>query len=93
MPFGHSAIGVRSVSWVGVIAAFASQRIGPRPRMSEEHEHQDVQAAEPEADAPVAASPPSDTRPRSWSLACRTGRARSATARVHQLAHDRVSRK
>ena len=29
MPFGHSASGLRSVSCVGVIADFASHRIGP----------------------------------------------------------------
>ena len=34
MPFGHSAIGLRSVSWVGVIADFASHRIGPRATMT-----------------------------------------------------------
>ena len=40
MPFGHSAIGLRSVSWVGVIADFASHRIGPR-----HDDHQEDQQA------------------------------------------------
>jgi len=33
-PFGHNAIGVRSVSCVGVIADFAIHSNGPRPTMS-----------------------------------------------------------
>ena len=35
-PCGHSAIGVRSVSWVGVIADFASHSSGPRPTIEQE---------------------------------------------------------
>ena len=34
MPLGHNAMGIRSVSWVGVIADLASHRIGPSPTTS-----------------------------------------------------------
>ena len=34
IPFGQSASGCRSVSWVGVTADFASQSSGPRPAIT-----------------------------------------------------------
>ena len=92
-PCGHSAIGVRSVSWVGVIADLTIHRSGPSPTISRKSERRRVDDAHGPADAGAAASP----RPRRCrgppGAGCGAAASGGASSRHDDVLHDRVSQK
>ena len=86
MPLGHSAMGIRSVSCVGVTGGLGQPQDGPQAHDEQEHEHQrmcsDAQAVADAGALPVAVGDDAAL----LALARRPGSAPRRDSTAHQLA-------